>query len=145
MAQRSRNIRTTVTSSGAAVVELIASATRPCKVREVGIVLVNATASTFGLGRPAAKGLTPTTPVGLLDLANGDPGAFGATLAAAWGTGPTIPAAFFRVASLPATAGATLNPSWQFVNGIIVPAGGSLIVWSLSVVSIADIFFVIDE
>lgn len=144
---RSRNIRTSATGAAAAAVELIANANKLCKVREIGIIIVNATASTFALGRPAAKGITPTTPVGLLDTGNGDAGAATATLAVAWGTPPTIPAAFFRVCSLPATAGASLTPVWKFDQGIglVVPAGGSLILWTLTTVSIADVYFTIEE
>jgi hypothetical protein len=147
---RSRNIRTSATASGAPIVELIASAVKGCKIREIGIIIVNATASTFGLGVPAAKGVTPTTPVPLLDMAQGDSGAAGATLAVAWGTPPTIPAAFFRQCSLPATAGAALNPTWRFNkleygNGLFVPAGTSIILWSLTTVSIADVFFTVEE
>jgi hypothetical protein len=145
MAQHSRTIRTSATGAGVAAVELIAGI-RPVKVREIGIILVNATASVFGLGRPAAKGITPTTPVSLLDLANGDPNANASKLAVAWGTGPTIPAAFFRQCSLAAVAGATLNPPWQFAkNSFVIPVGGTIILWTVTTVSIADIYFTVDE
>lgn len=151
MVQYSRNIRSSATGSAAPIVELIAGANKPCKVVEIGISLVNATASAFALGRPAAMGITPTTPVALLDVANGDAGACQSRLAVAWGTGPTIPAAFFRQSALPAAIGATVV--WALyapiVNnnprGITVPAGGSLILWSLTTVSVADIYFVIQE
>ena len=137
----SRTIRTTVTSNGAAVVELIAGAV-PIHVMEIGIALVNATASVLALGRPAAAGITPTTPVGLL-LNESAVGTSRATLAAAWGTGPTIPAAYYRQTALPATAGA--ERIWSFEDGVFVPASGRLILWTLSVVSLADVYFVIEE
>ena len=143
MTQYSRTIRTSATGSGVAAVELIAGASKACKVTEIGIALVNATASTFGLGRPAAKGITPTTPVFLLNPLGGDPGAVRASLAVAWGTGPTIPAAFFRQCSLPATVGA--ERVWSFAKGLYVPANGSLILWTLTTVSIADVYFTIEE
>lgn len=151
MTQYTRSIRTSATSSGVAAVELIAGAGKACKVREIGIAIVNATASTFALGRPAALGITPTTPVFLLDPLGGDSAAVRASLAVAWGTGPTIPASFMRQCSLPATAGA--ERIWKFEGrnfsansgGILVPAGGSLILWTLSAVSIADVYFVIEE
>lgn len=142
MTQYSRTIRTSATGSGAAAWELIAGPL-PIKVVEIGIAIVNATASTFALGRPAAAGITPTTPVFLLNPSNGDAGACRTRLAVAWGTGPTIPAAYFRQCSLPATAG--VERIWAFSRGIVVPALGTLILWTLSTVSIADVYVVIEE
>lgn len=142
----SRNIRTSGTGSGAPVVELIGGSLRPCKLLEVGIILVNATASVFALGRPAAIGVTPTTPVNLLSQHLPNSNMSDAKLAVAWGTPPTQPAAFFRSGSLGAVAGASLNPTWTFDNGgLTIPVGGSIILWTLTTVSIADVFFVISE
>jgi hypothetical protein len=144
MIQYSRTIRSSATGSAAAVAELIAGGV-PCRLTEIGIIIVNATASTFALGRPAAIGLVPTTPVSLLPPVAGSPNSQ-AKLAVAWGTGPTLPAAFYRQVALPATAGASLNPRWVFSGGgIMIPAGGSIILWSITAVSIADIDFTITE
>jgi hypothetical protein len=141
MAQYTRSIRTSATGSGVAAVELIVGA-KPITVKEIGIAIVNATASTFALGRPAAIGITPTSPVALLSPRSVYEAAK-TKLAVAWGTGPTIPAAFFRQCSLPATAGA--ERIWELGYGISVPASGSLILWTLTTVSIADVYFVIEE
>lgn len=143
MIRSSRNIRTIETSSGAAAVELIAGPARLLKVKEIGIALVNATASKFALGYPAALGITPTTPVSLLSMAAADPVAISGKLAVAWGTGPTIPAAFFRQCSLAATIGA--ERIWKFKSPLIVLAGTSLILWTLSAVSVADVYFTVEE
>lgn len=144
MTTYSRTIRTSETNTGAAAVELIAGVGIGCKVLEIGIAIVNATASKFGLGRPAAIGITPTSPVFLLNPSNGDPGVVKASLAVAWGTGPTIPAGFFRQCSLPATAGS--ERIWSFsTSPIVIPASGSLILWTLSSVSIADVYFTVQE
>jgi hypothetical protein len=142
MIRFSRTIRTSATGSGAAAVELIAG-NLPLNVKEIGITIVNPTASTFALGRPAAKGITPTTPVTLLNTKGVDSTSVLAALAVAWGTGPTIPAAYFRQCALPATAGA--EKVWEFPNGIYVPALGSIILWTLSVVSIADVYFDVEQ
>lgn len=147
----SRNLRSTQTSTGAAIIEIIAGAVKPFRLTELGITIVNATASTFALGRPAAIGITPTSPVAPLGYAGGDAYAVSARMAVAWGTGPTIPAAFFRQVAMPATAG--YERIWKFSRlvddevkgGILVPAGGSIILWSLSSVSVADIYAVIEE
>lgn len=142
MTQYSRSIRTSATSSGVAAVEIIAGPYKLVKIAEIGINLVNATASVFGLGRPAAKGITPTTPVPFLSpLTSSSP--TDAALAVAWGTGPTIPAAFFRQCSLPATVGA--EKIWKFDQKLTIPINSSIILWTLSAVSIADIYFVIEE
>lgn len=149
-ARYSRSIRTSATASGAAAFELIAGL-RPFVLTELGITIVNATASTFALGRPAAIGITPTSPVAPLSYANGDPLEVRARMAVAWGTGPTIPAAYFRQVTIPAVAGS--EKIWQFGritdgalrNGIVVPAGGSIILWTLSTVSVADVYVVIEE
>lgn len=146
----SRNFRTSATASGAAALEIIAGAGKSFRLMELGITIVNATASTFALGRPAAKGITPTSPVALLSYQNGDSAGVLAKGAVAWGTGPTIPAGYFRQVTLPATAGA--EKIWEFSEagmqkqgGILVPAGGSIILWTLSIVSIADVYVVIEE
>lgn len=140
----SRNIRTSATGSGVAAAELIAGSVG-FRLMEVGICIVNATASVFALGRPAAIGITPTTPVNLVPHNSASAPSAKASLAVAWGTGPTLPAAFFRSVGLSATAGASLNPSWKFDNGIWVPPAGTIIIWTLSTVSIADIYFSISE
>ena len=122
---------------------MIAGASKSYKIREIGIAIVNATASTFALGRPAALGITPTTPVSLLSLLNSLT-LSQAQLAVAWGTGPTIPSILSRQCSLPAVAGS--ERIWKFdAPGLFIPAGGSIILWTLSIVSIADVYFVIDE
>jgi len=144
MSLYSRSIRTSATGSGVAAVELFTGAYKQAKVVEIGIAIVNATASAFALGRPAALGITPTTPVSLLSPLNST-APTGSKLAVAWGTGPTIPGAFYRQCSLPAVAGA--ERIWLFPSGmgIVIPIGGSLILWTLTTVSIADIYFNIEE
>lgn len=149
MSTFSRTIRTSATGSGVALVELIAGV-KPIWVKEVGIAIVNATASTIVLGRPAAIGITPTSPVALLGVDGANVVAF-TKFAVAWGTGPTIPGAYYRQCSLPATAGS--ERVWKLgssvegndAGGIFVPASGSIILWSLTTVSVADVYFVIEE
>ena len=101
-----------------------------------------ATASVFGLGRPAAMGITPTTPVTLLAEDTGDPVATVKT-ALAWATKPTVPTAFLRRVSLPATIGAGMI--WTFPFGLIIPISFSIVVWNITAVSLADIWVVVDE
>lgn len=149
-----RNTRTIVTGSGAAVWELIAGL-KDLRLLEIGINIVNATASQFSLGRPAAAGIVPTTPVNLMNGASLTDVSKGA-VAVAWGTPPTAPTSFFRQANLPAAVGAekiwSFSPmmqgqdQWTRLGGkIYVPAGSSIVIWTTSTVSVADVYAIIEE
>src|SRR3954468_188173 len=96
--------RTSNVTSANACLEIRTAASDRAYIVEIGIFMAAATASTFGLGRPAAIGVTPTTPVTVLAEDSGSP-AGSVQTALAWGTGPTVPANFFRRVSLPATIG----------------------------------------
>lgn len=130
--------RTSSGSSGAAGWEIRNGATTKAKVMEVGLSLVAATASVIGLGRPAAIGITPTSPVTFLDEGDGGAPAGLLTHAIAWGTGPTVPAAFLRRVSLPATIGAGVI--WQFPEGLGLPISGSIVLWNLAANSVLDVW-----
>lgn len=146
MAQRgSISRRTTDGTSGAAALELIAhSAGNGINVREFSVYLAAATASTYGLGRPAAKGITPTTPVQLLaDDSISTSANMATTTAVAWGTGPTAPTQFYRRISFPNVIGSYVT--WTFQNGLFVPAGGSLVLWNLALNGVVDVNITVDE
>jgi len=137
-------VRTITVSSGSAAFELIAPANGyGVFLRQMTISLAAATATTLGLGRPAAIGVTPTTPVRLLHEHGGDPLELRTMTAVAWGTPPTIPTAFYRRISFPAVIGSTIT--WEFSSGISIPAGGSLILWNLAANGVCDVSVVVDE
>lgn len=144
MARYSLRTRTTVTTSGAAAYELRTAATDRGYLMEMGIFIGAATASTFGLGRPAAIGVTPTSPVTVLAEDPADPTGT-LTTAVAWGTGPTAPANFLRVVALGAVIGAGII--WGFgPKGIVIPVSGSLVLWNITANSaVTDIYVVIEE
>lgn len=143
MARYTLGSRTSNVTTGNACWELRSTATDRLFVREIGITLAAATASTFGLGRPAAIGVTPTSPVTVVPMDTGNPAGTGTT-ALAWGTGPTIPAAFIRRIGLPATIGAGIV--WVFGDvGLVVPVSSSLILWNLSAMGVSDIYVDLDE
>lgn len=123
---------TTGTASATAAWEIRTGAT-PGRARlmELGLFLTAATASDYGLGRPAAIGVTPTTPVDFLPEDPNDVVASGVIQGSlAWGTGPTVPANFFRRVSFPATVGSGVI--WTFPRGLVIPVSSSLVLWNIA-------------
>lgn len=132
-------LRTSSGTNATAALELRTAASPRIRILEVGIALAAATASTFGLGRPAAIGLTPTAPVTGLAIDPADtPGTVQA--AVAWATGPAAPANFLRRFSMPAAIGNAVI--WPFPPGqeIVVPASSSIVFWNLATNAVADIY-----
>jgi hypothetical protein len=137
-------VRTSGVTSATAAWEIRSSANVRCRVMEVGVFLAAATASTYGLGRPAAIGVTPTSPV---DFLPEDPADITVSAqvqsALAWATSPTVPVNFLRRISLPATIGTGII--WTFPRGIVIPASGSLVLWNAALNGVVDAYAVIDE
>lgn len=130
-------INTTVTTTAAAAAEIRAASGFPFRVRELSLTLGAATASTYGIGRPAAIGVTPTSPIVMLPLNPNDSGTTPPSTAVAWGTGPTVPANFTHRITLPATIGAgviwTFGPNEFIVMPVNAAAGvASIVVWNLA-------------
>lgn len=133
-------VRTSETTGSAPCWEIFTGSTPGrVKILEIGITLAAATASTFGLGRPQAGGVTPTSPVDFQVEDPNDVLASGVIQSAlAWGTAPTEPANFFRRVSLPATIGTGII--WTFPQGLVIPVSSSLVIWNISAVGIADMY-----
>jgi hypothetical protein len=134
--------RTSGVTSATAAKEVRTAAADRAALMEMGISINAATASVFGLGRPAAIGVTPTTPQTVLAEDSGAP-AGTVTTALAWGTGPTVPANFFRRVSLPATIGAGII--WTFPRGLLIAISNSVVLWNIVTGSVADVWVVVDE
>ena len=96
----------------------------------------------FGLGRPAAIGITPTTPVTWLAEDAGSP-AGSVQSALAWGTGPTAPANFFRRM----TVFGTFVVIWNFPRGLVIGVSSSLVLWTITLgtSAVVDLFGWVDE
>jgi len=138
----SLSLNTTVTTTGAAAMDLKAAATNTPNIMEVGINLITATASTYGLGR---AGNTPTQTAPVLLQAE-DPGAPAALsgCAVAWSVAPTVPTQFLRRVGLPATAGAGVI--WTFPRGLKVAVSASMLIWNLATNSASmNAWWVADE
>lgn len=145
MARYSLALRTSGVTSGVATWELRSAATDRFSVLEIGIFMGAATASTFGLGRPSAIGVTPTSPVTVLAEDSASP-AGTAQGAVAWGTAPTAPAGpnYLRRIGLPNSIGAGIIWTWS-PGQLIVPISGSIVIFNLATNGVADIYAVIDE
>lgn len=137
-------VNSVAAAAAAAYLELRAPS-KPISVVEVGFFCTAATASSVGLGRPAAIGVTPTSPVTVLAAKNGDQAGTAQT-ASAWGTAPTVPANFLRRIVLPANIGAGCIWQWN-VDDLTIPSGGSLVLWNFGAAagSILSTYFVVDE
>lgn len=138
----SLGVRTSNVTSGVTAVELFTGAGETAKILEFSITMAAATASIFGIGRPAAQGITPTTPVALLPE---DPNNQVITVktALAWATPPTIPAAFLKRFSLPAVIGANLTFRFPPKSLILLPST-SLVLWNLGTNGVSDVTITID-
>jgi len=144
MARYTLGVRTSSGTSGAAAWEIRTSANVRARILEVGVFLAAATASTYGLGRPAAIGVTPTSPVDFQPEDPADPIVVGQVQSAlAWATGPTVPAAFLRRIGLPATIGTGVI--WTWPNGLVIPISSSIVLWNLATNGVVDAYAVIDE
>ena len=142
MAIYSLSLNTTVTTTGAAAMDIRASAANSPRIMEVGLNLLTATASTYGLGR---SGNTPTQTSPVLVQAENPADPAGLTgCAVAWSVAPTVPTQFFRRVSLPATAGAGVI--WTFPRGLILAAAGTMLLWNLATNSAStNAWVVVDE
>ena len=143
MRRGSIGVRTSAGTAAAAALEIIAPAAVGCYLRELEVSLAAATASIYGLGRPAALGVTPTTPVSLLSDAKASAVMYKTATALAWGTGPTVPAAFIRRVSFAAVIGERIK--WEFGQGLYIPAGASLVLWNIGTNGVVDVNVVVDE
>ena len=133
--------RTTNVTIANPCIEIIAGASIRVKIVEISIILAGATACTFGIGRPAATGITPTAPVTFLAEDSID-ATSDVTSALAWATPPTVPANFFRRVTFPAAAGAGVV--LPFPKGLYIASSASVVVWNITTTDVADINVIIE-
>jgi hypothetical protein len=135
--------RTTATAAASANWEIRSAATNKPRIMEIGISQVTAVAGSFGLGRPGAIGVTPTSPQNF--VAEGDASAPTSlsTAAVAWATGPTVPTNFNRRITCAATIG--VGVIWTFPRGMDIAVSSSVIVWIIATAPTCDQWAVIDE
>lgn len=146
MPQVRLSVRTSSGTTGAPALEVIAPAastsapeqSKGLFVSALRVTMGAATVGLFGVGRPAAKGVGPTTPVRMLPVGAGQLTDIQSTVAVAWTTtAPTIPAAYFERINLPAVIGTGVLI--EFRTPIYIPAGETLILWNLGTNGVADV------
>jgi hypothetical protein len=142
MAIFSLALRTSGSTSSSAALEIIAGTNNAFSLKELGVTIAAATASSFGFGQPGTKGTTPTT-VTVLAEDQGNTTTGNTTGALTWGTGPLVPTNSWRRVSLPATIGAGIV--WTFPRGINQLKTVTSVLWNFVSGSVADVWFVVDE
>jgi len=142
MAIYSISRRTTVVASGSAAHTIYTPAGARVSLLEAGIFMAAATASTYSLGRPAANGVTPTSPVLLLAE---DPASPASTVnsALAWTTSPTSPTDSLRRWASPATIGTGVI--FTFPRGVVIAISSNFVLQNLAANGVADSYFTLDE
>lgn len=143
MALYSLSQRTTATAAASASWEVRSTSANKPRLFELGISQNAATAGVYGIGRPGAIGVTPTSPQTFLDEQDGNGPTGNTTAAVAWGTGPTVPANFLRRISCPATIGAGVIFTWP--KGLGIPVTNSIVVWIIATAPVCDVYAVVDE
>lgn len=121
------------------------STTRDMRVFEVGVTTTTAVAATFTLERSNSVGATFTTTV-LGDKEDTQSSAGTGTIDTAITTAPTRIATPLPFRTMGTTAAAGGGAIWSFPNGIIVPAGGGLLIWQTSAAAVGYVcYFAWDE
>ena len=141
MSRYSQGFRTTGTSN--AVLEIIGGAGSRAHLVELGMTIVNATATQVGLGFSSAVGLTPVAPVTF--LSDDDNSTLAITTALAWATPPTLPTYFYRRATLPVVQGFPLVWKWHTPLGLLLLPATSIVLWLFATGSVIDGWAVFEQ
>lgn len=135
--------RTSATAAASASWEIRSTSSNKPKIMELGISQNAATAGVYGIGRPGAIGVTPTSPQTFVDEGDGNAPAAQSTAAVAWGTGPTVPTNFNRRLSCSNVVG--VGAIFTFPRGLGIPISSSIVVWILATAPVCDVYAVVDE
>jgi hypothetical protein len=146
MALYSAAVRTPAAGAGAAYCDLRTAAGNRARVKEIGVILATAVASSIGLIRPATVGTASTTTAGQPD----DPAdpAGSAVIGSAWSSAPTVGSIYLRRGMTAAVIGTGVVWSfWANDRGLLVPVSSSLLLWNFGAGAGAalDVWIVWDE
>ena len=129
MARHAAGFTTTATVTAAAIADLRSGSGERLYVREIGLFLNAATASSIGLYRPSTLG-TASTSVTAVPVDPADAAATG-SVGTAWSVAPAVSTNVpIRKAMLPAAIGNGIIWTFPDRNGLVVPVSSSLLLWN---------------
>lgn len=135
MVRYQQSVRTSDVTNAHAALEIIAGP-QGCRVFGIKVCVASAVLTVLGVGRPAAQGITPTTPT-TFPCIDGDASVKSQSkIALAWATSPTAPATFFDRVSTTAAIGFIRD--FLFPQGIWIPANGSLTLHNITGGAVLD-------
>lgn len=137
MSRFSSGVASAAGTNNTPIIEIInTSTTKDAYVKSITAGLAAGTATSLGLGRPAAIGITPTTPAALLDEYGSDTGVV--KTAIAWGTAPTVPASYLRRGQAAAAIGNQIVFTFAG-KGLRLQPGQTLVLWTLTTSSLCNV------
>ncbi len=142
MSLASLAVRTSNVTINNASSQLRTSAGVKCRLLELSLIQLTATASSHGFGRPAALAVTPGTSALFQRDDSADPACV-TNIDLTWGTSPTAPTVYHRRTNTAATVGVGIV--WTFPRGIIVPISGALVCFNITATVATDQNWAIDE
>lgn len=120
---------TPAAAAGAAYADLVATSTDRLRVREIGLFVNAATATSVGLIRSASLG-TRTSPSTGQQGDPAEPAATG-TIAVAWSVAPTISGSPLYLKKIVVPAAIGNGFIWTFgPNDLVVPVSAGLLLWN---------------
>lgn len=126
-------------AAGAAFAEIRNTAARRIYLEELAVSLGAATATNVALSRAGAQGAGGTALVGVAEDP-GAPAAAASLVMSAFTTAPTFTAtAMLRRFHLGAAIGAGMIWTWPATDRLVIPASGSLVVWTPAIAGAAAI------
>ena len=128
MARYSLGFSTPAAAAGAAFAVLRTAASERAFVREIGLFLNAATASSIGLIRASSTGTPSTSVLGqAMDAADA---AATVNVDTAWSGAPTIGSNYLRKITLPAAIGNGVIWTFGERNGLCLPVSAGLVIWN---------------
>lgn len=137
--------RTTNVTDNQAPIEIINGEAFPVVVKQIEIFNGAATACKVEFGRPAAKGVTPTTPVALQPESPASTRTSLVTTALAWGTSPTPPTIAMRRGAVGATVGGSSRIVWDFPEGISLAPAETLVISNDGAGQVLDVNVIVEH
>ncbi len=144
MARYDLGFRTLDGTVAAPAAEIRSTSSDKPRILEITMLQTAAAASALniGIGRPAALGVGPISPVKMLPEEVADPAA-SVLIATQWGTKPTIPTAFYR--RIGAATGVGNGLIVAFPRGLTIAVSSSIVLWNILANSLMDVSVSIGE